>query len=99
MNTSEYFLEASLYYAKSANAKRKALVFRRFTRVAEAIRFAVEELTPKVLDGCTPEISYAPFFGREIRSLYDDHLFPLRRRRIDRARNLAERRYEGDCVF
>jgi hypothetical protein len=42
MNADKYFLEASLYYAKSANSKRKALVFLRFTKAAEAIRFAVE---------------------------------------------------------
>ncbi len=76
MDTRDYLLEASLYYAKSANSKRKALVFRRFTRAAEAIRFAVGELTPKLLDGCTLEVSDAHFFGREIRTLYDDHFFP-----------------------
>jgi hypothetical protein len=80
MESSEYFLEASLYYAKSANAKRKALVFRRFPRAADAIRFAVEELTPKLLDGCTLEVNEAHYFGREIRPLYEDRCFPLRRR-------------------
>jgi hypothetical protein len=80
MDAGDYFLEASIYYAKSANAKRKALVFRRFPRAAEAIRFAVEELAPKLLNGCTLEVNDVHYFGREIRPLYDDSSFPLRRR-------------------
>ena len=47
MDSSDYFLEASLYYSKSVNPKRKDITFRRFVRAAEAIRFAVEELTPE----------------------------------------------------
>lgn len=80
METREYFQEASLYYAKSANRKQKSLVFRRFEQAAEAIRFAVEELAPKLLDGCTLEVNETHYFGREIRPLYDDGAFPLRRR-------------------
>lgn len=80
MEAGEYFLEASIYYAKSCNAKRKSLVFRRFPQAAEAIRFAVEELTPKLLNGCTLEVNDTHYFGREIRPLYDDRFFPLRRR-------------------
>jgi hypothetical protein len=79
MDATDYFLEASLYYAKSSNAKRKALVYRRFPRAAEAIRFAVEELTPKMLDGCTLEVNEEHYFGRQIRPLYDDRSFPLPR--------------------
>jgi hypothetical protein len=80
MITNDYFLEASLYYSKSANWKQKALVFRRFARAADAILFAVEELTPKVLDSCSLEVNEEHYFGREIRPLYDDQVFPLRRK-------------------
>ena len=81
MDRNDYLIEASLCYAKSADPKRKALVFRRFSRAAEAIRFAVEELAPKLLDGCSLEVNEIHYFGREIRPLYDDNVFPLRRRR------------------
>jgi hypothetical protein len=91
MEANDYHLEASLYYAKSANSKRKALVFRRFTKAAEAIRFAVEELGPKLLDGCTLEVNEAHYFGREIRPLYDDNVFPLRRRRMSGEQEIANR--------
>lgn len=80
MDTDDYFSEASLYYSKSANSKRRALVFQRFERASEAIRFAVEELTPKVLDSCTLEVNETHYFGRAIRPLYDDCAFPLERK-------------------
>jgi hypothetical protein len=91
MDANDYQLEASLYYAKSANSKQKALVFRRFSKAAEAIRFAVEELGPKLLDGCTLEVNEAHYFGREIRPLYDDNVFPLRRRRMSGEQEIANR--------
>lgn len=77
MDANDYLHEASLFYAKSTNSKRKALVFRRFARAAEAIRFAVEELTPKLLESCTLEVNEALYRGREIRPLYDDPFFPV----------------------
>jgi hypothetical protein len=80
MDAIDYASEASLYYSKSAHPKQKSLVFRRFTVAAEAIRFAVEELSPKILDSCSLEVNEAHYFGREIRPLYDDCAFPLRRR-------------------
>lgn len=80
MDTQDYLMEASLYYSKSANRKQKSLVFRRFTKAAEAIRFAVEELPPKTLEGCSLEVNESQYFGREIRPLYEDSAFPLRRR-------------------
>lgn len=80
MDAKDYRMEASLYYSKSAHAKTKGLVFRRFPKAAEAIRFAVEELAPKILDGCSLEVNDLHYFGREIRPLYDSGSFPLRRR-------------------
>lgn len=80
MDAADYLMEASLYYAKSAGRKQKSLVFRRFGRACEAIRFAVEELTPKLLASCTLEVNDMHYFGRQIRPLYDDGAFPLRRR-------------------
>jgi hypothetical protein len=80
MEAKNYRMEASLYYAKRANSYPKSLVLRRFARAAEAIRFAVEDLSPKLLEGCSLEVEESYYFGREIRPLYDDHAFPLRRR-------------------
>lgn len=80
MDAKDYRMEASLFYAKKAGGRQKALVFRRFTAAAEAIRFAVEELAPKVLDSCSLEVNETQYFGREIKPLYDSGSFPLRRR-------------------
>lgn len=80
MDNADYLMEASLYYAKSVGRKQNSLVFRRFERACEAIRFAVEELTPKLLASCTLEVNETHYFGRQIRPLYDDGAFPLRRR-------------------
>jgi hypothetical protein len=80
MDAKDYSMEASLYYSKSADSRQRSLVFRRFPKAADAIRFAVEELTPKILASCSLEINDEHYFGREIRPLYDDGDFPLRRR-------------------
>ena len=80
MDAKDYRMEAGLYFAKSANTKQRSLVFRRFSRAAEAIRYAVEDLAPKVFDSCSLEVNGAHYFGREIRPLYDSGDFPLRRR-------------------
>jgi len=80
MDTNNYKMEASLYYAKSASSQRKALVLRRFAKAAEAIRYAVEDLAPELLQGCSLEVNESYYFGQEIRPLYDDRAFPLRRR-------------------
>jgi hypothetical protein len=80
MHAQHYNMEASLYYAKSASSQRKALVLRRFAKAAEAIRYAVEDLSPELLRGCSLEVNESFYFGREIRPLYDDRAFPLRRR-------------------
>ncbi len=80
MDAKTYGMEASLYFAKSASAKPTALVLRRFAKAAEAIRFAVEDLAPTLLRGCSLEINESYYFGQEIRPLYEDRAFPLRRR-------------------
>jgi hypothetical protein len=80
MEDSDYFLEAALYYGKTATRGR-TLSFRRFDQAAEAIRFAVEELSPSILNGCRLEIGEADYFGRAILPLYDDGAFPLVRRK------------------
>lgn len=78
MENQHYFVEASLYYGNSRNRGR-TLAFRRFSEAAEAIRFAVEELSPALLNGCTLEIGEDEYFGRAIRPLYDHSSFPLLR--------------------
>jgi hypothetical protein len=79
LEADDYFVEAGLFYGKTASRNRN-LTFRRFKQAAEAIRFAVEDLPPTILNGCKLEIGEVEYFGRAIRPLYDDHAFPLFRR-------------------
>ena len=80
MDARDYRMEADLFFSKRANHKDKSLTFRRFQRAADAIRYAVEELSPNALAGCSLEVNGLHYFGREIRPLYDSRSFPLRRR-------------------
>lgn len=82
MDAKNYRNEAVLFFCKSTNLKYNSLTFRRFPRASEAIRYAVEELTPKALASCSLEVDEQHFFGREIRPLYDSADYPLRRRPI-----------------
>ncbi|MGJ0504205.1 MAG: hypothetical protein ACR65X_10805 [Methylocystis sp.] len=80
MNSKDYRTEAALFFCKAAKSNSKSLSFRRFAQASEAIRYAVEELTPKALASCSLEVDEQHFFGREIRPLYDSDDYPLRRR-------------------
>jgi hypothetical protein len=96
MHAQHYNMEASLYYAKSASSQRKALVLRRFAKAAEAIRYAVEDLSPELLRGCSLEVNESFYFGREIRPLYDDRAFPLRRRAKQVSRKPSQLKSTGE---
>ena len=76
--------EATLDYEAGAELfiahRRRAAGYMRFDRAADAIRFAIEELPPQSLLAAHLEVEEARFDGREIRRLYDDAEFPLRRR-------------------
>lgn len=77
MDAQDYRMEAALYFAKGA--AKQALTFRRFGHAADAIRFAVEELPPKLLGSCSLEVNGNYFFGRQIKPLYDSDEYPLQR--------------------
>ncbi|TLG79302.1 hypothetical protein [Methylocystis sp. B8] len=80
MDAKDYRNEAVLFFCKATNSKSKSLIFRRFPHASDAIRYAVEELTPKALASCSLEVAEQHFFGSEIRPLYDSSDYPLRRR-------------------
>ena len=52
MDAKDYRMEAALYFAKNSSTKQKSLIFRRFSRASDAIRYAVEDLAPKIFDSC-----------------------------------------------
>ncbi len=80
MAAQDYRMEAALYFSKRSGTKQKSLAFRHFHRAADAICYAVEELSPKSFNSCSLEVNGLYYFGRQIRPLYDSDDFPLQRR-------------------
>jgi len=83
MATFDYSTEAALFSAKRTSFRQKGLEYRRFTRAADAILFAVEVLPSNVLGGCALEVDGERIVGSAIRVLYESAEFPLPRRTRD----------------
>ena len=75
MSTFDYAASAELYAAHG----RSGLRYRRFTRAAEAIRYAIEKLPPKVLLGTSLEVNAERYDASQIRALYESERYPLAR--------------------
>ena len=77
----DYAAAAELFPARSSQASRKQPVkYRRFTRAADAIRFAVEDLPAEFLFGAYLEVDEERYDRHAIRRLYDSSDYPLMRR-------------------
>jgi hypothetical protein len=76
----DYSTEAELFSMKGKHFRRQPLGYRRFARVADAIRFAIEELPPHLLIGTYLEVNEVRYEGNEIRRLYESVDYPLARR-------------------
>lgn len=86
MITFDYDAEAELYPSKSRTPRRKPVGYKRFARAADAIRFAIEDLSAESLTGAWLEVGEDRFNALDIRSLYDHEAYPL-----DRAEPAAPR--------
>jgi hypothetical protein len=53
--------------------------YRRFESVAEAVRFAIEEMPASLLRGSVLEVDETRLDGAQIRRLYDAQEYPLTR--------------------
>ncbi len=71
---------AELYPCKGRGGARSPVTYHRFETAAEAIRFAIEELPPALLNGAILEIDEERYHKDEIRAFYDSKDFPLARR-------------------
>jgi hypothetical protein len=74
----DYAVPAELFPAPSH--RRGPLSYRRFDSLAEAVKFAVEELGPPQLNGAFLEAEEVRYGGAEIMALYQAAGFPLARR-------------------
>lgn len=76
--TIDFAAPAELFPCRYRKSKR-TLAYRRFDTAAEAIRFAIEELPPPLLNGSFLDVEDQRFDGNAIRALYEREDYPLRR--------------------
>jgi hypothetical protein len=65
---------------------RQPTGYGRFARAADAIRFAIEELSPELLLAAQLKVAEQRFDGDGIRQLYENVEYPLARRAVSRGR-------------
>jgi hypothetical protein len=75
----DYSTEAELFSAKVRNSRRQSVGYKRFARAADAIRFAIEDLPPKLLTGTYLEVREVRYESTQIRRLYESADYPLAR--------------------
>ena len=76
----DYEAVAELFPVRNRKFSRQFARYRRFDRAADALRFAIEELPPRLLLGACLEVEEERFNSNEMRRLYDSAEFPLARR-------------------
>jgi len=75
----DYDTAAELFTGKGRASRRQPLGYRRFVRAADAIRFAIEDIPPQLLQRMCLEVDEVRFDGQDIRRLYDSAAYPLAR--------------------
>ena len=78
-NGFDYTASAELFPSRGKKNSGN-LTYKRFSTTAEALRFAVEELPPRALVGAYLEVDEARYGFQEMRSLYENAAYPLKRR-------------------
>jgi TPP-dependent trihydroxycyclohexane-1,2-dione (THcHDO) dehydratase len=75
----DYDTPAELYSNKGRRLRRQPLEYRQFARAADAIRFAIEEMPPQLLQSAYLEVDEERFDSQAIRRLYESADYPLAR--------------------
>ena len=77
--TFDFNAPAELFPSRSRNGNRP-MGYRRFAKAADAVRFAIEQLTPELLAGALLEVEEERFDCKGIQRLYGRVDYPLVRR-------------------
>ena len=75
----DYDKLAELFIGRGYGPNRHSMIYRRFEKGADAIRFAIEDLPATKLVATVLVSDENRFDGREVRKLYDDPDYPLPR--------------------
>ena len=70
---------AEVYITTGWGSKQRPVTYRRFARSADAIRFAIEELTQRTQRGIAMEVGDDRFEFEDILELYHSERYPLAR--------------------
>jgi hypothetical protein len=76
----DYGAEAELFPGAAGPSRRQPVGYKRFASAAEALRFAMEELSPGSLAGAALEVGDERFDSHGMRELYEAAGYPLLRR-------------------
>src|SRR5262245_66065510 len=90
-----YSTEAELYWGFARAFRRQPVGYRRFASAAEAIRFAMEELSAQSLAGAALEVGDQRFDSHGIRRLYEASDYPLARRKREGRSSATMKRTRG----
>jgi hypothetical protein len=78
LNGFDYGAPAELFPSRIKKGRGR-VTYKRFDTAAEALRFAIEEIPAAALLGAHLEVDEARFGAQEIRYLYDNDAYPLKR--------------------
>ena len=74
--TFNYASAGELYYPRTPGIRNHPrMTYRRFANAGEAIRFAMEDITPPALQGCCLEVEGERYTHNQMRELYESEEF------------------------
>lgn len=75
----DYLSPAEVYTANKRRGGRHLMTYRKFETAANAIRYLIEELPGTKISGAILEVEEGRYRHKDIRKLYDNKAYPLRR--------------------